>query len=572
VDLGSFAAERAERVLALISHISDDLRHSGRRTETVRDAATRFVVFMFWADTNGHHDVLNSAETARPVIHAYAKHLRERVMTNVISINSAVRQQNAVFGLLERFLEVDNLIRSVNLLRKNPAAREITSPPDEDSQARVLRLCESLFDGLASFVLDVKPYPHALAVPKYLNYSNNALWIFPTTSWFMPLQMLIDGKTRFSRGYNYSQGRISTTQELQAMEGFSGNKQIAQNAINKAKRQLRIANTDPNHSQRLRLGMIALNAFILLFLAQTGMNWAQVVNLTWADEYNVSATHQAFRTIKWRAGNMKVTFELPVSFMPTFRRCLELRKYLLGNQSCDWLFFTLGVNQGGRPIEIKSGGTNNIYQTLRRIDPNLPVVTPRQWRAAKSDWLIRNTDPSTAALVLQNTERTVLASYAAGSETSHLEELTHFFDSVSETVIAKGQIIEGGISRAVGYCSAYGAPYKAAESTLVQPDCKGPEGCLFCDKFKVHADETDTRKLISCRYCLRLTAPLVASNERIHTMLDPIFNRIEDILTEISRRDKALVLRVTKEVEEDGELDPYWARKLEMLMEIGLAV
>ncbi|GGX85511.1 hypothetical protein [Vogesella alkaliphila] len=568
--MDSLSTERAKHVLALINHISDDLKHSGRRTETVRDYATRFLVFMYWADTNGFYDVLSSAETARPVVQAYIRHLRERVLTNSISINGAARQQSTVITFLERFLQVDNLTHGINLLRKNPAAREATTPPSQNSQARILTLCEMMFDGLASFILEKKSYPHALAVPDYLDYPDNSLWIFPTTVWFVPRKKLLDEDIKWSRGYNYSEGRVVTVQELLAAKGFTGNKQAAQNIINCSKRQLHRANVDKNHTQRQRLGLIALNVFILLFLAQTGMNWAQIVTLPWANEYDISATHQIFRTIKCRAGSKAIAFELPVSFMPRFKRYLELRNFVLSGQSCAWLFFTLGINGKGLPAELKISGPYNIYQTLQRIDPDLPVVMPRQWRAAKSDWLIRNTDPSTTALVLQNTEKTVLSHYAAGSETSHIEELTGFLDRVSETVIDKGQVIEGGIDRAVGYCSSYGTP-NSAKGAPIQPDCKGPEGCFFCDKYRVHADEKDTRKLISCRYCLQLTMLFAGSDEFIQTRLDPIFKKIEKTLSEISLHDKDLVLRVTKEVEEDGELDQYWARKLEMLMELGLA-
>lgn len=572
VELNSFSADRAKQVKDLIIHISDDLAHSGRRVETVRDYTTRFVAFMFWADSNGYHDVLNCAEIARRVIQDYARNLRERVMTNTISINGAARQQNTVYGMLSRFLEVDNLTRGINLLRKNPATTVITAPPNQDSQSRVLALCESIFDGLASFALNAKPYPYALDVPEFLNYPRNTIWIFPTTSWFMPKYMLLKGMIKWSLGFNYNEGRVSTANELQAIGGHFSNKQNIHNAINKAKRQLLKANSDKNHIQRRHLGMIALNTFILLFLAQTGINWAQLVSIELASEYEISAKHQAFRTIKWRAGGKIVSFELPVSFMPRFKKFLDLRKYVLGENFCDSLFFTLGANGNGLPVKIRSSGPNNIHQTLRRIDPDLPAIMPRQWRAAKSDWLIRNTDPSTTALILQNSEKTVLAHYAAGSETSQLEELSGFFNKLSETVLNSGQIIEGGTSSAVGYCSSYGAPNKTVEQPPVQLNCKGPEGCLFCEKFKVHTDEKDTRKLISCRYCLRQTAHLAGSHEDFTTTLAPIFKKIEDILAEISRRDEGLVLRVSKEVEEDGELDPYWARKLEMLMELGLVV
>jgi hypothetical protein len=216
------------------------------------------------------------------------------------------------------------------------------------------------------------------------------------------------------------------------------------------------------------------------------------------------------------------------------------------------------------------GGPTPLFKILQRIDPQLPKIMPRQWRAAKSDWLIRNTDPSTAALVLQNAEKTVLKSYTAGSETVHLEEMTLFLDKVSAVVVENGKVIEGSINCAVGVCSSYGAPHQISGEIAVQPDCKEQEGCLFCDKFKVHADEQDTRKLLSCRYCLQQSAHLAGSEERIQSMLGPILDRIQVILDEVSRRDETLVLRVTREVEVDGELAPYWSRKLEMLMDLGL--
>ena len=71
---------------------------------------------------------------------------------------------------------------------------------------------------------------------------------------------------------------------------------------------------------------------------------------------------------------------------------------------------------------MKDHALDHLFGQLRMIDPQLPKVTPRQWRAAKSDWLIRNKDPATAALLLQNSERTTLRAYAAGSESTHMQE------------------------------------------------------------------------------------------------------------------------------------------------------
>lgn len=571
VVLSSFSQERAERVRALISHISADLNNSGRRVETVREMTTRFVAFMSWVDENGFHGLLNSHEEARPAIQAYAHHIRERVVANAISINSGARQQSTVFSLLGEFLEVDNLTRGISLLRVNTAAQENTTPPNESAQAKVLALSESLFDGVATLVLDKKTYPYALNMPKYLNFQNNILWIFPALSWFRTPKNLTSYASKSCIGYNYSEGRINTIQEIKALKGYVGENINAQLIVGYATKNIQQANSNFRHSQRLHVSMMASNAFIILFLAQTGMNWAQVVNLTWANDYDISSEHQSFRTIKWRAGGKECFFELPIAFMRTFKRYLDLREYLLDGRHSDWLFFKLGPRGMGDPVQIKSGLTGT-YGTMRRIDPDLPEVHPRQWRAAKSDWLIRNTDPATTAIVLQNSEKTVLASYTKGSEASHLEEISEFLDKVSEVVVDKEMELEGAVSRAVGSCTSFGSPHQKSGFVSVQSDCKGVEGCLFCDKFKVHADEVDTRKLLSCRYCLQQTAPLVGSEERYQLLIDPILKRIEAILSEISIRDKTLLLKVTKEVDEDGELDPYWARKLEMLMELGVVL
>ncbi|MFD1122454.1 hypothetical protein ACFQ2T_08075 [Methylophilus flavus] len=570
VDMDTFSPDRAKLVIDLMDHISDELKLSGKRPETIRDSVARFLAFMFWADTNDFQNVLSSAETAKFAVRAYIRHLRERVMTNSISINGAARQQSTVADFIGRFLGVDDLTRGFSLLRVNPATKEITNPPSENAQARVLRLCEALFDGLGTFVLENKPYPLALIVPTYLSYPEGILWIFPSTTWSISQDVLANGSLKRSLGYNFKEGRLSTLEELLCTKRFSDNRQAAHNAINSAKRQLHKANADKSHTQRKRLGMNALHSFILLFLAQTGMNWAQVITLQWTDDYDVGATHQGFRTIKWRADNKSISFELPVSFMPRFREYLQLRKFLLGDQTSSFLFFTLGLNVNSPPTQYQHSSTGHIYNMLRRIDPEITPVTSREWRAAKSDWLIRNTDISTAALVLQNTEKTVLAHYAAGSEAAQIEEIGGFFNKISEMVIDKVQIAEGGVDRAVGYCSSYGAPNIVNAAAPIQPDCKALEGCFFCEKYRVHADETDTRKLISCRYCLQQTIQFSGSDETQFKLI-PIFEKIEEALSEISLRDKDLVIRITKEVQDDGKLDPYWARKLEMLMEIGLA-
>lgn len=295
------------------------------------------------------------------------------------------------------------------------------------------------------------------------------------------------------------------------------------------------------------------------------MNTAQVFDLTWNDKYEVGVERQGFRAIKWRAAGRECHFEISSSFLPNFKRYLKLREYLLNGTACDYLFFTTRRHFDPTPTKMPPCALGYFYRTLQIIDPQLPKITPSQWRAAKSDWLISYTDPATTALILQNTEATVLKHYAEGSETKHLSEMSTFLNSVAETVVSKEQVYEHGIEGAVGICSSFGTPLPLKNDVPVTPDCRRPEGCLFCDKFKVHVDERDTRKLLSCRYCLQQTLHLASSEEQIIRLFTPLFDRIQSLLDEISRREEVMVARIIREVEEDGELDPFWASKLEML-------
>jgi integrase len=496
-----------------------------------------------------------------------------------LTINSAAGQQSRVLRVLELHHGIVDIGRGLNLLYIDPKVKESTKPPSEDTQSRVMSLCEALCEGICDLVLTPRPFPHGVQMPQYLGWPNDTLWLFPSVSPFMSPTMLAERHTRGSPGwaYNFAEGRLNTLEELQAVSSLPGLENFAGKSDNRrrkilahARRHLTAANKNQHHHQRRLLAFHAVSTFCILFLAETGMNWAQVTELSWSNDFEVNASHQGFRTIKWRAGGKLVSFELPVGFMPKFKQYLAIRRYLLNGRACDLLFFKQGAKgRGSSPTPLKSN-LNSTYAMLRRIDPTLPLVTSREWRAAKSDWLVRNTDPSTAALVLQNSERTVLTSYAEGSESVHLAEMSNFLNEVASRVLPKDQAVEGGVSRAVGVCASFGTPIPIAEVS-VQPDCRRPEGCLFCDKFKVHADAKDTRKLLSCRYCLRQTIPLAGSDEQINGLLGPIFNRIEVILDEVRKRDPKMVEQVTRQVEVEGELDPYWAQKYDLLVSLGVA-
>jgi len=565
VVLKSLDVSRFGSVQRLISHISASVRYGRLRLESLHSSFTRLIAYVNWADMQGFADVLVNDENARTAFRAYVSHIRDRVARNDISLNAGAKQQGEVARAIGRLYDIEDFERAFNLLRKDSNTSEVTSPPSETSQGRVLAICTSLFSGLSAFALEKRDYPYCLEMPSYLGFPNDSLWVFPGTSWFKTPSMLAASKT--NAGYDFANGRLSTAEELKIEYPAQKTSHRWQDVLRDARIRVDSANADFNHRSRWRLGTQAFHAYFILFIAATGMNLAQVTELPWVDdEYEVEITRQGFRTIKWRAGGKNTSFELPIAALPAFKKFLELRKFVLQGRKCEYLFFRSLTPE--EPARRYLSGLDTTYKLLNRLDPSLDMISAREWRAAKSDWLVRNTDPATAALVLQNTEKTVLRSYAEGSETRHFEEMGTFLGQVASAVVARDDVIAGGTPRSVGVCSSFGAPVQTTSSTPVTPDCRGSEGCLFCDKLKVHADERDTRKLLSCRYCIRLATPPGGSFESFEKLVQPVLDRIDQILGGIAERDPEMVQRVTQEVDEEGELDPYWASKASMLMSL----
>lgn len=563
VVLESLLQSRIPYVRKLLFHISALCETSGLRMRTLQDRFGYLVGFVNWADFNKWPDVLSGVDAAGPAMRAYFEYVRDRVTRNAITLNTGARLQINVVNTLGGFFDAEHIGRGLNLLKRDRNSGEATLPPSELDQGRVLSLCNCLFDGICELVVDQMQYPYALKTPKYLGFPKDQLWVFPAKAWFKTPAAI--ESSPMHAGYDYVEGRLATRDEVKTQYSrVNAPKEV----IWGARTTLKHANENFNHSYRWHLSRKALNIFLIMFIAATGMSWAQAAELPWSGDYEVHSTNQGFRAVKWRAGGRSVSFELSISFLPKFKRFLTLRNYILQGKQCDYLFFN-SLKVADNPGRIRSS-LERTYEMLRGIDPALNAVMPRAWRAAKSDWLVRNTDPSTAALVLQNSEKTVLKHYAQGSETLHHEEMSKFLSSVAVTVIAPGEALEGATPCAVGACTSFGEPVAASAEARIKPNCDSAEGCLFCDKFRVHADETDTRKLLSCRYTINLTSPLISTDEEFGVLILPILERIDGLVADIAGRKPAMVERLKEEVNEDGELDPYWAGKVEMLMTLGL--
>jgi hypothetical protein len=360
-----------------------------------------------------------------------------------------------------------------------------------------------------------------------------------------------------------------------AEEGASNPRDRSRDITRLTAKHLAAANADAKSPIRRSHASIAASCFAALFLAETGINLAQLLAMKWSPELaaslqDVSVERQKFREVKYRAGGRDVTFTVSLGFMPKLRAYLALREYLVQDADRDALFVGHHA-QLRRLTGLSTHFLDRLYRRLDTLGILLPRISARQWRAAKQDWAARNHDPLVAARLMGHSLATTLRSYSNGTDAAHKAEMGAFLASVEKTVLKPGDDPAGSIRSAVGVCIEFHKPVPIAAAATVQPDCRSTEGCLFCDRYRVHADATDIRKLLSCRHCVRLLSRRADSIEQYDRSFGAVLRRVDFLINELRRRDEALVDQIEHDVDIKGNLDAFWSARLDQLYELGVA-
>lgn len=579
VVLDSFLNQRPRQILQLIKALSRLVTDGGRRMATAHAYAQHLKSFLDWADATGLHDCLSGGDATRHVYLAWAEDTRERYRRQEFGEAMHNQRIHYVRELLEASTGVTDLhigIRKVKQ-RRNPNGG--TDPLAQHDFAHAVALNQALFDGLCELVLEQRPFPYKLLLPATLGWSENHLWLFPTQVWRLPPHLW--GAEREKRlitcwAYDYAAGRLATPDEIAhryAARLPSERRKAAKTFIAKAQARIDAANADTRDRVRIMLSMIAQNAFLFLFFCNTGANESVVREIETKGEIDAATLNQQFRSIKFRAGSKPISLTVPATFMPSLRRFMELRRYLLGAKSFPYLFFTLGFRNAKPPEQIAKHALYSLHKSvLRVIDPQLPRMGSRKLRASVADWYQRHHDASVTAKVLQNSEQTTQKRYDAGSATDHREELSLFLNSVSESAkrqrvisikSADAQQLEEG-----GYCDRFGHPEALADHVPVKPNCKDSQGCLFCAHRLLVACEEDARKVASAAFVMEQ----VVLGPKHEEALRPLIAKCDEDLEKIAAfgTSRTMVERVRMDVFENGNLTAFFADKYQLFLELGV--
>jgi integrase len=562
--------ERIKAVRRLIEYFSE-ATELGLRPNTLHARYRDLNRFVNWADERGHHGVLCDRDETETALRAYGDEQRELASQSQLNRNTVAGAQRNLKITLCGFFGDDHFGADIKRLRFSRKHVVPTEVPDAESLALLIAWADAVFSSISSHVLEFKPYPFPIVTSL-----GETVHVVPHAS----SASRRDGES--SRGlvaWNLETGEIRSYKELCERVKAQGRKCFRQNAYNvrrTAAGHLEAANK--RHSAlRREHALTAALAFAALFLAETGINVAPLQAMKWSPELSeslesASVVRQKFRAVKYRAGGKEIGFTVSIAFMHKLKTYLELRKYLVQGSPFNALFVGRGLGSGDETVALSSEFLVQFYARLEGFGVTLPRVTARQLRAAKQDWAMSNHDPAVAAELMGTTLETAIRAYSNGTASAQRAEFGALFASIEKTILgAEEPLPPGSIEGALGACVDFQHPEPISPEAPVKPDCKSSEGCLFCDKYKAHADETDVRKLLSCRHCVRLTCHHARDVEQYERTFGPVLRRVDFILDEVRKRDSALVVRLEKDVDVEGNLDPFWASKLEMLIELGIA-
>lgn len=308
---------------------------------------------------------------------------------------------------------------------------------------------------------------------------------------------------------------------------------------------------------------LRIHAEMLIFIAQSGMNLAQVKDLpraeyrwqTHDEDYIVRAVYKARRQ-----GVAK--FIVFRAYRDHFNRYLAWLDALGLNEEDGRLFPCLYVFQV--PAAYLLPGFHALRACCKTL--SIPFVGPRLLRKTRINWLLRRSrDPDMSAQMAAHTKETLLRVYEEGDLQSASQEIGAYHAKTDPAL--SGQRTFPACLRG----DRAPSPLPETPKEAPQPDCVTPEGCLWCEHL---------RDVLAPDYCWRL-----ASHRQLKSLEVALFNPPTSqplhpgylVIDRVSMKLKAIAARSSvcagwvKDAEErvrEGDYHPRWAELIEIIEDL----
>lgn len=561
VDKSSFVESRKKVIDVIISDYIIQKNQLGRAEITIQGQIEYISKLLQFADSNGHQ-ILTSASDSKTTLDSYFLYLKSMVRSGSISQGTLHYLCKGGIDFLKIYHNVDSgvFMDGIGFIYNGSPSHlrgTLTAQPKEADLKYSVQFYHSLFVQLSNFLLNKEKFPFKIELPFQEPY-----YIYPSSEWNAP------HKKTASKLVDIYLGKIKELDEIKnSYKDFYKAKEKRAKLLKLTQEN----NVKFDTKERLYLATVALKAYFMYFLSLTGMNDSTAATLPWDDDYELEKSSHSFKNIKYRAGNKPVEFKLQNKAINDFKKYLQLRKYILGNNDIEYLFFEGFRDEAELSLAQKRGSFSSLINTFAtgQIDRNLPKVTSRQFRVNKTHRNIQEHGLLEAAELAQSSVSTVLKHYTGETEESSGQQMNDYFNHLNENIIfTQNQ----GVETNVGRCDSLNNPQTEIELNGIEIDCKKSEGCLFCEHYGCHADEIDIKKLYSLLYVINESKYVSKNEEHFLSVYGLIINRVNDILQYIKENSEIKLEPIKNDVFENENLNPYWEYKLNTLVEMGILV
>jgi hypothetical protein len=305
---------------------------------------------------------------------------------------------------------------------------------------------------------------------------------------------------------------------------------------------------------RYPLVNLRVEAELLMFIAQTGMNPAQANKIKMADFF--FSSHEdgyKVRERKNRRGG-DVLFVIFREYRSHFERYLDWRRSIFGSD--DELLFPFARRT-------RANHNDSTFYNVRRIckEQGILWVPPMALRRTRVNWILRRSgDPSLTAEMHQHAVQTLHKRYENPSLQRAIGEVMRFWSNADPSIVQTVPVVPG-------VCDGNPAPVPLMPKDVTKPDCIHPSGCIWC----AHHRDVDSQDYVWSLACFRhlkvvevgkYHAP--ATSRDVHPG-ELVIARLSDKLRWFRESNDLRKSWVDKSLEwiEEGRYHPDWSRLIE---------
>lgn len=517
--------------------------------------AYEFIKFGDWCDNNSHSNFLATPEAYKTALDNFTLHLLSKIHRHPGSTTfSKSRQQVQVIKSAYIIFPGSsvNFLSDLPIISHNKDDIERTETPSIIEMTAHLTPYRYLFDGLTDFLVEGRKFPH------YIPFMDTEAILLPAEYTITTSKIHKTAKVENQNSWSYQEGRIYTLDECKARSPMKEYHLIRQRR--EALEELENSNSDLRHRKRIWLAALAQDAFISHFVANTGMNESPLRKLLWSNDYTVTNSDNAgFVVIKQRASGIEQYFEIQKVFLKDFKKFLELRDYITDSTPHPYLF--IHVSKGVvKPIPIRASSiiwANNKVTSF--LDPEFSGLGFQKLRKYKSVYLLSTGHPvGVVSALMQSSANTITKHYAGAEEKNAIDE-------IAAVMTLAREIFEShyALPTPAAGCGGGDPIESLAPPKAYPPNCRNFVGCVYCSKFRLHADESSIRKILSMRWVTSEFINACTDVHQFHAIHGNAILRIDAIMAELIQlrpETKNLIEKIEKEITESFQLTEYWER------------